>query len=134
MKTHILMATFAAFALSACSSAPTQAYPLPYNYSVPQANGAYPSVQNPYSQGSYAQGNGYVQSQPNAYATPYAPQPQHYYQGLPQKITSTIQQMYPGVFIRDVDFEPYGYEVELSNMMELYFDANGNLLGQKWDD
>jgi hypothetical protein len=71
--------------------------------------------------------------QPYAPAQQYAP-PQHYYQGLPQKITSTIQQMYPGVFIRDVDFEPYGYEVELSNMMELYFDANGNLLGQKWDD
>lgn len=70
-----------------------------------------------------------------AYPPPanYAP-PQHYLQGLPQKIMTTIQQMYPGVFIVDVDFEPYGYEIELSNRMEMHFDKNGNLLGQKWDD
>lgn len=69
------------------------------------------------------------------YAPPanYAP-PQHYFQGLPQKIMTTIQKMYPGVFIVDVDFEPYGYEIELSNRMEMHFDKNGNLLGQKWDD
>ena len=138
MKTHILMAAFAAFALSACSSAPTQAYPLPYNYSVPQANGAYPSVQNPYSQGTYgqgayAQGNGYVQTQPNAYATPYAPQPQHYYQGLPQSITEQIAKLYPGAYVVDIDYEPYGYEVDLNNRMQLHFDTRGNLLGQKWD-
>ena len=75
----------------------------------------------------------YAVPQPYAPAQQYAP-PQHYYQGLPKKIMTTIQQMYPGVFIKDVDWEPYGYQVELSNMMELYFDANGNLMGQKWDD
>lgn len=76
-------------------------------------------------------------TQPYAVPQPYAPpanyqQPQ--YHGLPQKITTTIQQMYPGVFITDVDWEPYGYEIELSNRMEMHFDTNGNLLGQKWDD
>lgn len=77
---------------------------------------------------------------PNA-ATPdpYAPPanyavPQHYTQGLPSKITQTIQQMYPGAFIVDMDWEAYGYEIELSNRMEMHFDRNGNLLGQKWDD
>ena len=64
---------------------------------------------------------------------PYAPQ-EHYYQGLPQNIMATIQKMYPGVFIKDVDYEPYGYEIELSNRMELHFDTKGNLLGQKYDD
>lgn len=34
---------------------------------------------------------------------PYAPQ-EHYYQGLPQNIMATIQKMYPGVFITDVDW------------------------------
>ena len=131
MRTQILTAAFAALVLSACSSAPTQAaYPLPYNYSVPQANGAYPSVQNPYSQGTYGQ-NGYAQ--PNAYATPYAPQPQHYYQGLPQSITEQIAKLYPGAYVVDIDYEPYGYEVDLNNRMQLHFDTRGNLLGQKWD-
>lgn len=64
---------------------------------------------------------------------PYAPQ-EHYYQGLPQNIMATIQKMYPGVFITDVDWEPYGYEIELNNRMELHFDTKGNLLGQKYDD
>lgn len=64
---------------------------------------------------------------------PYAPQ-EHYYHGLPQNIMATIQKMYPGVFITDVDWEPYGYEIELSNRMELHFDAKGNFLGQKYDD
>lgn len=64
---------------------------------------------------------------------PYAPQ-EHYYQGLPQNVMATIQKMYPGVFITDVDWEPYGYEIELSNRMELHFDTKGNLLGQKFDD
>lgn len=80
-----------------------------------------------------------AQNQNVAPAYPYAPPanyapPQHYFQGLPKKMMDTIQQMYPGVFITDVDFEPYGYEVELSNRMEMHFDRNGNLLGQQWDD
>lgn len=54
--------------------------------------------------------------------------------GLPPKIMQTINQMYPGVYIKDIDYEGYSYEVELGNRMDLYFDRNGNLLGQKYDD
>ena len=64
--------------------------------------------------------------------TPPAPYPQHNY-GLPPKIMQTINQMYPGVYVRDIDYEAYGYEVELSNRMELFFDREGKLLGQKYD-
>ncbi len=62
---------------------------------------------------------------------PQAHMPQNY--GLPPKIMQTINQMYPGVYIRDVDYEAYGYEVELGNRMDLFFDRAGNLLGQKYD-
>ena len=119
MKTKFLTLTLAAsaFLLNACSSAPAQtAYPQPYAYAMPQAN------------------NGYVQPN-NAYAMPpsYAPQPSHYYQGLPQSINEQIQKLYPGSYIVDIDYEPYGYEVDLNNRMQLHFDTRGNLLGQKWD-
>lgn len=71
-------------------------------------------------------------------AYPYPPAnyqvPQHYFQGLPPTINTQIQKLYPGAFIVDVDYEAYGYEIKLNNYMELYFDRNGNLLGQKWDD
>ena len=60
--------------------------------------------------------------------------PQQNFHGLPQKIMNTIQKMYPGAFIIDIDWESYGYEIELSNRMEMHFDRNGNFLGQKWDD
>lgn len=86
------------------------------------ANSANPPVQTPQTQA------------PAGVPTyPYAPQ-QHYHQALPQNIMETIQKMYPGVFITDVDWEPYGYEIELSNRMEMHFDTKGNLLGQKYDD
>ncbi|MCX2682752.1 PepSY-like domain-containing protein [Campylobacter sp. MIT 21-1685] len=58
--------------------------------------------------------------------------PQNY--ALPPKIMQQINSMYPGVFIKDIDWKAYGYEVELSNYMELFFDRQGNLLGQKFDD
>lgn len=81
-----------------------------------------------------------VQTAHPYYQQPYAPAqppaqvaPQHYVQGLPQSIMTTIQNGYPGAFIIDVDWEPYGYEIKISNGMELYFDRNGNLLGQGWD-
>lgn len=66
---------------------------------------------------------------------PYVnPQPYQGYYGLPQKAMNTIQKTYPGVYIKDIDFEGYGFEVELTNFMKMYFDRNGNLLGQAWDD
>jgi len=65
---------------------------------------------------------------------PYYPQPYpHSYHGLPQKVTNFIQKNYPGAFIKDIDWEGYGYEVELSHGLELFFDRNGNFLGSKWD-
>ncbi|MCW1331481.1 PepSY-like domain-containing protein [Campylobacter jejuni] len=60
--------------------------------------------------------------------------PQDYFNGLPKNITSQIQNLYPGAFIVDIDWEAYGYEVKLNNYMELYFDRNGNFLGQEFDD
>lgn len=30
--------------------------------------------------------------------------------------------------------EAYGYEIKLNNYMELYFDRNGNFLGQEFDN
>lgn len=73
-------------------------------------------------------------------ATPYpayppkAVPPQDYFNGLPKNINAQIQKLYPGAFIVDVDWEEYGYEIKLNNYMELYFDRNGNFLGQKFDD
>ena len=62
------------------------------------------------------------------------PQPYQGYYGLPQKAMNTIQKTYPGVYIKDIDFEGYGFKVELTNFMEMYFDRNGNFLCQKCDD
>lgn len=52
---------------------------------------------------------------------------------LPQAILAYLAQHYPGVAIRYAeregdDDEPYRYEVELVNGIELYFDDNGNFL------
>ncbi|WP_392389816.1 PepSY-like domain-containing protein [Campylobacter subantarcticus] len=79
-----------------------------------------------------------MQNQPNAQyyqepmqqAYPYA---QNYY-GLSKPIMDKIQSSFPGAFIVDVDWEDFGYEIKLSNNMEMFFDRNGNFLGQKWDD
>ena len=62
------------------------------------------------------------------------PQPYQGYYGLPKKAMDTIQKTYPGVYIKDIDFKAYGFKVELANFMEMYFDRDGNFLGQKWDD
>ena len=59
---------------------------------------------------------------------------QHYMGVLPQNVQTQIQKMYPGAFIVDIDYEMYGWEIKLNNYMELFFDKNGNLLGQTWDD
>lgn len=64
----------------------------------------------------------------------YAVPPQDHFNGLPKNITSQIQNLYPGAFIVDMDWEAYGYEIKLNNYMELYFDRNGNFLGQEFDD
>ena len=68
--------------------------------------------------------------------TPNQNSPRPYFQynyTLPSKITQTINQMYPGVYVRDIDYETYGYEVKLSNRMKLFFNKEGKFLGQKYD-
>lgn len=50
-----------------------------------------------------------------------------------QTILDKVYQMYPGAFITDVDYKGFGYEVEINDNLELFFDMNGNLIGQKWD-
>ncbi|EAL5740670.1 hypothetical protein DR740_04525 [Campylobacter lari] len=72
--------------------------------------------------------NSYQQNMPQ-----HNPYVQNYY-GLSKPIMDKIQSSFPGAFIVDVDWEEFGYEIKLSNNMEMFFDRNGNFLGQKWDD
>lgn len=57
--------------------------------------------------------------------------PQDYFNGLPKNINSQIQNLHPGAFIVDVDWEEYGYEVKLNNFwsfiliaMAIFWDKN----------
>ncbi|EAL3889184.1 hypothetical protein A0Z20_08530 [Campylobacter lari] len=68
-----------------------------------------------------------------AHMPQYNPYAQNYY-GLSKPIIDKIQSSFPGTFIVDVNWEEFGYEIKLSNNMEMFFDRNGNFLGQKWDD
>lgn len=63
---------------------------------------------------------------------------------VPAAVLNTARTTYPQAQIWYVEVEHYSfngttptpavYEVKMSNFMELYIDANGTLLGQKWDD
>lgn len=53
---------------------------------------------------------------------------------LPQGITSYVNSNFPGVIIRSVEKEWNGFEIKLTNRMKIYFDQNGNMIGQKYDD
>lgn len=53
---------------------------------------------------------------------------------LGQEASSTISKNYPGIKIVKIEKEWNGFEVKLANMMKLYLDNNGNLIGQKYDD
>lgn len=75
--------------------------------------------------------NSYQQNMPHI--PQHNPYTQNYY-GLSKPIMDKIQSSFPGAFIVDVDWEEFGYEIKLSNNMEMFFDRNGNFLGQKWDD
>ncbi|KGI56291.1 PepSY-like domain-containing protein [Campylobacter sp. MIT 97-5078] len=109
MKTKLIPAILACFAiLASANPAPT---------SSAQAPAVTPAPLAPYP----------------AYPQQAVP-PQNYFNGLPKNINAQIQKLYPGAFIVDVDWEAYGYEIKLNNFMELYFDRNGNFLGQKFDD
>ena len=53
---------------------------------------------------------------------------------FPAEIASYIAQAYPNVPIIKGEKEWRGYEIKLANRMEMYFDASGRFLGQKFDD
>ncbi|TKZ27414.1 PepSY-like domain-containing protein [Brachyspira catarrhinii] len=54
---------------------------------------------------------------------------------VPAAVLATAKQTYPQAEVWAVKMEHYNvYEVKISNMMELYIDVNGNLLGQEFDD
>lgn len=53
---------------------------------------------------------------------------------LPAAANSWIAANQAGATVYEVDKNWNGFEVKLSNFIEVYFDANGNFLGQKWDD
>lgn len=53
---------------------------------------------------------------------------------LPQSVANTVGKTYPNMVITKIKRKWNLYEVKLNNMMELYIDANGQLLGQKFDD
>lgn len=53
---------------------------------------------------------------------------------LPASVAQTITKTYPNVNIVKIEKEWNGFEIKMANMMKLYLDLNGNLLGQKYDD
>lgn len=54
---------------------------------------------------------------------------------VPQAVLATARQTYPQAQIWAVEMEHYNvYKVKLDNMMELYIDKSGQLLGQEFDD
>ncbi|WP_295155400.1 PepSY-like domain-containing protein [uncultured Brachyspira sp.] len=53
---------------------------------------------------------------------------------LPQNVANTVRRTYPQAIMIDVEKEWGNYKVKLNNMMELYIAANGQLMGQQWDD
>ncbi|WP_300752722.1 PepSY-like domain-containing protein [uncultured Brachyspira sp.] len=53
---------------------------------------------------------------------------------LPQAVANTVRRSYPQARMIDVEKEWGNYKIKLNNMMELFVSANGQLMGQKWDD
>ena len=47
---------------------------------------------------------------------------------VPAAVANYVKANFPGVFVVKVDKERYGYEIELSNELELKFDKKGNLM------
>ena len=46
---------------------------------------------------------------------------------VPESIADYVQNQFPGQPIVKIDKEPFGYEIELANDLELTFDKNGRL-------
>ena len=53
---------------------------------------------------------------------------------LPAPVAAGIAKAFPNIQIIKVDKEWNGYEVKMANRIKAYFDANGNFMGQKYDD
>lgn len=53
---------------------------------------------------------------------------------LPKMIVNSIIKTYPNVNIIKVERIWNGYEIKLSNMMELFIDKNGNIVASQFDD
>lgn len=53
---------------------------------------------------------------------------------LPANVMNTVKRTYPNAAIIKIEKQFTIFEVKMNNMMELYIDNNGQLLGQKWDD
>lgn len=47
---------------------------------------------------------------------------------VPATIANYVKNSFPGAFVVKIDKERYGYEIELSNDLELKFDKRGNLM------
>lgn len=53
---------------------------------------------------------------------------------LPSSVANTVKQTYPQAAIIEAEKEWGNYKIKLNNFMELYISANGQLIGQKFDD
>ena len=53
---------------------------------------------------------------------------------LPANVLATVNKTYPQAAIIKIEKQFTIYEIKLNNMMELYIDGNGSLLGQQFDD
>ncbi len=53
---------------------------------------------------------------------------------LPAPVLNTLKKQFPNVAVFKVEKEWNGYEISLSNMMQVFIDGNGTFLGQKFDD
>ena len=53
---------------------------------------------------------------------------------VPSAIAAAVAKQYPNVVMVEIEKEYQGYEIKLQNRMELYFNLQGQLLYQKYDD
>ena len=53
---------------------------------------------------------------------------------LTANVMNTVKRTYPNAAIVKIEKQFTTFQVKLNNMMELYIDSNGQLLGQQWDD
>lgn len=53
---------------------------------------------------------------------------------LPVQISKTIQTTYPNTIVLKIEKEWSGYEIKLSNMLKVYINESGQIIGQKHDD